>query len=92
MATMVATTPEFAYDSNRYPDYGATNHITPDLHNLMNKTEFAGQDKIMMGNGTGLNIKNIGQSSLSVSIYFEIAFFKSSSSCSFYYQKFAQCL
>ena len=29
----------------------------------MNKVEFAGKDKIMMGNGTGLNIKHIGQSS-----------------------------
>lgn len=60
MTTMVATTPEFAYDSSWYLDFGATNHITPDIHNLMNKTEFAGQDKIMMGNGTGLNIKHIG--------------------------------
>ena len=63
MTTMVGTTPEFAYDSNRYPDFGATNHITPDIHNLMNKTKFVGQDKIMMGNGTGLSIKHIGQSS-----------------------------
>ena len=29
----------------------------------MNKAEFARQDKIMMGNGIGLNIKHIGQSS-----------------------------
>ena len=63
MTAMVATTLEFTYDSNWYPDSGATNHITPDIHNLMNKTEFVGQDKIMMGNGTSLNIKHIGQSS-----------------------------
>ncbi|KAL6313055.1 hypothetical protein AAG906_025800 [Vitis piasezkii] len=59
MTTMVATTPEFAYDSSWYLDFGATNHITPDIHNLMNKTEFAGQDKIMMGNGTDQASKEI---------------------------------
>ena len=63
MIAMVATTPKFSYDSSWYPNSGATNHITLDIHNLMNKTEFVGQDKIMMGNGTCLNIKHIGQSS-----------------------------
>ena len=29
----------------------------------MNKTKFVGQDNIVIGNGTGLNIKHIGQSS-----------------------------
>ena len=60
---MVATTLEFAYDSSWYPDSRATNHITSDIHNLMNKTKFVGQDNIVIGNGTGLNIKHIGQSS-----------------------------
>ena len=60
---MVATTPKFAYDSSYYPNSGATNHITLGIHNLMNKTEFARQDKIVMGNGTSWNIKHIGQSS-----------------------------
>ncbi|RVW17521.1 Retrovirus-related Pol polyprotein from transposon RE2 [Vitis vinifera] len=63
MTTMVGTTPEFAYNSSWYPDFGATNHITPDIHNLTNKTELVGQDKIVMGNGIGLSIKHIGQSS-----------------------------
>ncbi|RVW91758.1 hypothetical protein CK203_045920 [Vitis vinifera] len=52
MTAMVATTPKFAYDSSYYPNSGATNHITLGIHNLMNKTEFARQDKIVMGNGT----------------------------------------
>ena len=63
MTTMVATTPKFAYDFSYYPNSRATNHITLDIHNLMNKIEFARQDKIVMGNGTGWNIKHIGQSS-----------------------------
>ena len=60
---MVATTLEFVYDCSWYPDTGATTHVTPDVHNLMNNNEFTGQDKIVMGNGTGLDIKHIGQSS-----------------------------
>ena len=63
MTTMVGTILEFAYNSSWYPDFGATNHITPDIHNLTNKTELVGQDKIVMGNGIGLSIKHIGQSS-----------------------------
>lgn len=63
MTTVVATI-EFAFDSSWYLDYGAKNHVTLDIQNLMNKIEFIGQDKIVMGNGTSLNIKlHIGQSS-----------------------------
>ena len=63
MTVMIATTPQFAYDSSWYLDSRVTNHVTPNIHNMMNKTEFVGQDKIVMGNGTCLNIKYIGQSS-----------------------------
>ena len=56
MTSMVATTLEFAYDSNWYPYSRATNHITLDINNLMNKIEFVGQNKIMIGNRTQLNI------------------------------------
>ena len=60
---MVATTPEFVYDCSWYPDSGATTHVTPDVHNLMNKNEFTGQDRIVMGSGTGLDINHVRQSS-----------------------------
>ena len=50
-------------DMNWYPDSGATNHLTADSTNLMTQTEFFGTDKVHIGDGKGLSIKHIGQSS-----------------------------
>lgn len=49
-------------DSRWYSDSGATNHLTPDLTNLMNKVHFDGNDQIRMGDGSGLDIHHGGSS------------------------------
>ena len=33
-------TPEVSHDTNWHPDYGATNHLTPNINNLMIKSQF----------------------------------------------------
>ncbi|KAF8403163.1 hypothetical protein HHK36_011260 [Tetracentron sinense] len=47
-----------------YPDSGATNHITSDLANLSLHSEYTGNDSMKVGDGTGLPIQHIGNSSL----------------------------
>ena len=42
MTTMVVTILKFAYDSGWCLDYGATNHVALDIHNLLNKIELTG--------------------------------------------------
>lgn len=44
------------------PDSSATNHITTDVNNLSNKTNYDGTDQIFAWDGTGLHIKHIGSS------------------------------
>ena len=61
MSSMLATL-ETTRDTNWYPDSIATNHATLNLNNLTTNTKFMGQDKLHMGNGTGLSIHHIGQS------------------------------
>ena len=53
-------TPDTVSDQSWYPDSGATNHLTPDLQNLMAPQEFPGSDQIYMGNGSGLQISHTG--------------------------------
>ena len=55
-------TPECVHDSNWYPDSGATNHLTADPANLMHKADYFGPEQVHMGNGKGLQIKNVGHS------------------------------
>ena len=52
--------PEEVFDTEWYPDSGATNHITSDHTNLMAKFEFTGLDWVYMGSGKGLSIKHVG--------------------------------
>lgn len=61
-AAMLAT-PESVVDSNWYPDSGATHHITSSEGNLAHSNEFTGSEKVLLGNGMGLQISNIGRSS-----------------------------
>lgn len=52
-------------DPSWYLDSSATHHITPNLANLnMRAKEYTGSDQIKMGNGTGLDIKHIGQTKI----------------------------
>ncbi|KAL4563337.1 hypothetical protein LXL04_027378 [Taraxacum kok-saghyz] len=41
-------------------DTGASNHVTSDRHNLHSVSEYGGPDEVVLGDGTGLPISNIG--------------------------------
>lgn len=47
-----------------HPDTVATNNITSDLTNLQIVDEYYGSDKLIIGNGVGLNIAHTGASTL----------------------------
>ncbi|KAL6311093.1 hypothetical protein AAG906_029113 [Vitis piasezkii] len=46
------TTPEMIQDNNWYPDSGATHHLTPNLNNLLTKSQFPSSDEVFVGNGS----------------------------------------
>lgn len=56
--------PETMNDNAWYPDSSATNHVTADATNLMQKTKYHGPEQVHVGNGKGLAIKHIGNSSI----------------------------
>ena len=56
------TIPSTIYDPNWYPDSGATHCMTPDPHNLMEKTDYGGSERVIIGNGSGLQINQVGNS------------------------------
>ncbi|XP_019051798.1 PREDICTED: uncharacterized protein LOC109114113 [Nelumbo nucifera] len=47
-----------------YPNSGATHHLTQDLENLQNKSEYSGPNQVTIGNETSLRFLSIGSSSL----------------------------
>ncbi|KAH9800558.1 hypothetical protein KPL71_000705 [Citrus sinensis] len=49
-----------AADANWYLDSGATHHLTNDMRNMTMAESFAGNSKLIIGNGTGLHITNVG--------------------------------
>jgi hypothetical protein len=57
MQAMVAAPQHPVYDDSWYP--GATNHLTPDINNLSNKTEYNGQEQIHAGNGNTIGITQV---------------------------------
>ena len=61
------TTAEIIQDNNWYPDSGATHHLTPNLNNLLTKSQFPSSDEVFVGNGKGLPIHHIGHTSFSSS-------------------------
>ena len=60
----VFSAPDQANDDAWYPDSGSTNHVTNDLNNLNLACEYRGNNRVQIGNGTGLPISNIGCSYL----------------------------
>lgn len=56
MSTMIAT-PELYNDVSWYHNSSASNNITPDANNLMQRQEITGQDRVHIGNGTGWSTK-----------------------------------
>jgi Reverse transcriptase (RNA-dependent DNA polymerase)/gag-polypeptide of LTR copia-type len=61
---VVGSTSEWILDS------GATNHVTNDINNLSSFYNYDGADVLQIGNGAGLEIQNIGSSSISLSSTF----------------------
>ena len=59
MAASYNTTP----DQTWFADSWATNHITNDMNNL--SVDYQGNDKVQIGNGTGLHILKTGSSIIS---------------------------
>ena len=53
-------------DSNWYMDSSATNHITTNLNNLTIKENYRGKEKLTIGNGQNLNIKQVGSTSFNL--------------------------
>ncbi|KAM1541869.1 hypothetical protein ACFX15_011235 [Malus domestica] len=45
-------------------DTGATHHMTANLNNLSQATAYTGDEKIIIGNGQGLDVKHIGSTNL----------------------------
>jgi hypothetical protein len=50
-------------------DFGATNHVTNDINNLVNFFSYNGLDSLQINSGAGLPIINIGSSSLSILLF-----------------------
>jgi len=59
-----ASTTSYGVDSNWYMDSGAIDHITNDLDKLTVHDRYTGGDQVHAANGTGLEIKSIGHSTL----------------------------
>ena len=58
------TTLEVFNDNSWYPDSGFSNHVTLNANNLQHNTEFTGQEKVHIGDGSSLLISRIGHFSL----------------------------
>ncbi|KAL0534316.1 hypothetical protein IC582_028606 [Cucumis melo] len=66
MSAMVAS-PDLNIDSNWYPDFGATNHLTYSLSNLSTRFEYGGGNQIYAANGSGLPTTHYGSMSFNSS-------------------------
>lgn len=53
-------TPEMVEDPTWYIDSGATNHITNDAGKLLEPKSYSGSEKLLVGNGSSLHIKQVG--------------------------------
>ncbi|KAH6830682.1 hypothetical protein C2S53_014734 [Perilla frutescens var. hirtella] len=62
MAHMRGSQADGHSEVNWYPDSGANNHVTYDLANLNEAGAYQGEDKVQIGNDTGLKISHIGHS------------------------------
>ena len=54
-------------DTSWFLDIGVVHHLTSDLNNLTIHNPFTGEDKVIVGDGKGLSIANIGKFSLASS-------------------------
>ena len=77
-------------NTSQFLDTGATHHLTSDLNNLMIHNPFTNGDKVIVGDGKGLSIANIGKFSLVSSSGF-LVFNDILCACSFYQNQLGQC-
>jgi hypothetical protein len=54
-----------SFNAGWYPDSGATHHVTPDAHNLVDVVSLSGSNQVHIGNGQGLPIASVGSMSIS---------------------------
>jgi len=66
-ANVAAYQPQNLVHNNWIMDIGASHHITQDLQQLTLAQPYPGSDQNLVGNGTGLNISHIGQTSINTS-------------------------
>jgi histone deacetylase 1/2 len=66
-ANVAGTSSSYQVDPNWYSDTGATDHVTSDLNRLSFRERYNGNDTVQIGNGAGLHIAHIGQSSINTS-------------------------
>ncbi|TXG55646.1 hypothetical protein EZV62_020902 [Acer yangbiense] len=62
--SVFVATPETVDDTTWYADSGATNHVTNDAGNLDLKSNYRGDESLMVGNGKQLDISHVGLKSL----------------------------
>ncbi|KAK2449415.1 hypothetical protein QL285_008613 [Trifolium repens] len=55
--------PDTQSEASWYPDSGASHHLTYNPHNLMQRSPYNGNERVMMGNGQGVSISSLGHSS-----------------------------
>lgn len=83
-------TPESVIDRNRYPDSGASNHMTSDFNCIANPTDYEGNERVTIGDGHKLQISCVGNSCLTDgSNSFK---FGECAMCPYYCKKFSNCL
>jgi hypothetical protein len=61
------SSPTLPTEDNWYPDTGATHHVTSEhQHLILSSEDYTGQDKIRVGDGSGLPITHIGSALLTL--------------------------
>uniref|UniRef100_A0A2N9IJB8 GAG-pre-integrase domain-containing protein n=1 Tax=Fagus sylvatica TaxID=28930 RepID=A0A2N9IJB8_FAGSY len=69
LATMVTAAPPDSNQTTWISNTGATDHFTPDLHNIPDNHAYTNSQLVSVGNGNQLPISHIGNSQLRTSAY-----------------------
>jgi hypothetical protein len=69
LAAMATAAPPDSNQTTWISDTGATDHFTPDLHNIPDNQAYTDSQLVSVGNGNQLPISHIGNSQLKTSAY-----------------------
>ena len=69
LVAMAAAAPPDSNQTTWISDTGATDHFTPDLHNIPDNQAYTDSQLVSVGNGNQLPISHIGNSQLKTSAY-----------------------